>query len=66
MSHVALVLGPKNHLESLVLKAFFFKNGMNTANLFCMLYLCLKIPFHPYQPTLAVMTFSSFFFLAKS
>ena len=31
VSHVALVLGPENHLESLVEKVVLLKNGLNTA-----------------------------------
>ena len=66
MSHNALVLGPENHLKSLVSKAVLFKNGLNMAKLFRMvIYLKVAYPFIPTNPLLAAISFS-FFFLPKS
>ena len=52
MSHATSVLGPENHLESLVQKVVLFKNGLNTAK--------NRYPFIPTNPFLATI---SFFFL---
>ena len=52
LSHVTLVLEPDNRPASLAQKAISVKNGLSTAkNISHGCSLCLKIPFHPNQPT---------------
>ena len=58
ISDVTLVLGPENRSESLAKKAVSFKNNLSTAKIFHVVTR-LKIPFYPYQPTLAAMKFFS-------
>ena len=50
IAHVSLVLEPENRPARLASKAVSVKNGLSTAKTFHKV-ICLKIPFHPNQPT---------------
>ena len=67
IGHVILVLEPENRPSSLTYKAVSVKNGLSTTKIFHRV-VCLKIPFHPNQPTFGrdevfFLFFSFFFFL---
>ena len=61
MGHVTSVLEPENRPTSLAQKAVSVKNGLSTAKIFHMVK-CLKIPFHPNQPTFGRDEVYFFFF----
>ena len=61
IGHVTSVLEPENRPASLAQKAVSVKNGLSTAKIFHRV-ICLKIPFHPNQPTFGRDEVYFFFF----
>ena len=50
IGHMTLILEPENRPASLAYKSVSVKNGLSTAKIFHVV-VCLKLPFHPNQPT---------------
>ena len=63
ISHMTLVLGPKNCPKNLAKKAVSLNNGLSTAKNISHDYMSFKIPFHPNQPTFGRDEIFFFFFL---